>query len=439
MLWRKLLLLILCGLWLFGCRREQGTVVEPVVTPTAPLNAPSPTSASAETPAPAPAETATAPLQTVLTVWTPLDISPRPEVPGGFALAEQLAAFEQAHPTIRLEVQQKAVTGQGGILSYLRTGRQVAPTVLPDLIILPTDQLAVATTEKLIYPLGNLMPADFVEDLYPVAQSLTRIDNTLVAYPFAVTNLQHLAYNRSVITETLPLTWGELTQVDDAQLVFAAAGSEGAELVLQIYLALGGTLTNELNQPHLDVEPLYAALNQLNRARATGLIQSQSNIAATLTEAWQIFQTGQASLAHTKASLFLRERALGVNEGYAAIPGPDTSLTPIVRGWAWAIATPEPARQALAVELIAWLSASANLGTWSAQSYTLPARRSAFAYWPEDDYIEFLQQQLEHAEPYPAGAGAVVMTALGNAIFDVITLSESPRTAAEQAAAEVRP
>jgi hypothetical protein len=94
----------------------------------------------------------------------------------------------------------------------------------------------------------------------------------------------------------------------------------------------------------------------------------------------------------------------------------------------------------LAADLIVWLAESANLGSWSAQSHTLPARRTAFNYWPEDEgYILFLREQLEAAEPYPAAATGLLLTALGNAVFDVVTLAESPQVAAEQAAAEVRP
>lgn len=385
-------------------------------------------------PTPAPAGAIT------LTIWTTVDVSPRPETPGGFALAEQLAAFEAQHPGLTLELQQKSVGGQGGILSYLRTGRQVAPTILPDLIMLPTDQLPAAVNERLIYPIGHLLPPQMLDELFPVADALVRIEDNVFAYPFAVTNLQHLAYNRSVFTDTIPLTWDALLESEAARLVLPAAGGDGAELALQFYLAAGGTLTNEANQPRLEVEPLLQALSQLSRGRATGTIVSQSDDVATLMEAWQIFQAGQATIVHTRAGLFLRERAVGLNHGYAPIPGAAGPLPPLVRGWTWALATPDPARQALAAELITWLAASANLGSWSAQSHTLPAHRAAFDYWPEEEgYIRFVQEQLEAAVPYPTSATGVLLTALSNAVFDVITLAESPQVAAEQAAAEVRP
>jgi multiple sugar transport system substrate-binding protein len=391
-----------------------------------------------EPPAPAPAPSPTGVI--TLTVWTSVDVSPRPETPGGLILQEQLAAFEAQHPGVRLQLQQKSVAGPGDILSYLRTGRQVAPTILPDLILLPTDQLPGAVSERLIYPVGHLLPLELLEELFPVADALVRIEDTVQAYPFAITNLQHVAYNRSVITDTVPSTWDTLLESEAARLVFPAAGGDGAELALQFYLAVGGTLTNEANQSHLEEEPLRQALSQLGRARAAGIIVPESDNVATLTEAWQLFQTGQATIVHTRAGLFLREQALGQNHGYAPIPGPAGPLRPLVRGWTWALTTSDPARQALAAELITWLADSANLGSWSAQSHTLPARRTAFDYWPQDeDYIRFIQEQLEAAAPYPLPATGTLLTALGNAVFDVVTLAASPQVAAEQAAAEVRP
>jgi ABC-type glycerol-3-phosphate transport system substrate-binding protein len=428
----------LCSLFLFfvtGCRlfdRSAEATVTPAPEPTPEVQ---PTAAVGEPPAPTPSPTGAI----TLTLWTTADVSPRPETPGGFALAEQLAAFEAEHPGVTLQLEQKSVGGTGGTLSYLRTGRQVAPTILPDLILLPTEQLPVAVNERLIYPVGHLLPAPMLDELFPVADALVRIDDTIFAYPFAVTNLQHLAYNRAVITDTFPATWDALLADEATSLVFPAAGGDGAELALQFYLAAGGTLADEANQPHLEVAPLLQALSWLRDGRAAGTIVPQSDNVATLAEAWQIFQTGQATVAQTRAGLFMRERVLGQNHGYAPMPGPNGPLPPLVRGWTWALATPDPARQELAAELIVWLAGSANLGSWSAQSHTLPARRTAFEYWPEEEaYIRFVQEQLEAAEPYPAAAGTL-LTAFGNAVFDVISLAESPQVAAEQAAAEVRP
>ena len=104
-----------------------------------------------------------------LTVWLPPEIASRTDA-GTAVLEQQWLAFRLARPDVTLTVEQKAVLGQGGILNYLRAGRNVAPAVLPDLIALPTNQLAAAANEELIYPVGDWLEQDLVNDLYPSAR-----------------------------------------------------------------------------------------------------------------------------------------------------------------------------------------------------------------------------------------------------------------------------
>jgi ABC-type glycerol-3-phosphate transport system substrate-binding protein len=374
----------------------------------------------------------------VLRLWTTEEISPRSEVRGGAILVEQLDTFVSSHPDLLLDVQLKAVSGQGGTLSYLRTGRTVAPSVLPDVVLLQASQLAAATQEGLIYPLDTLIPAEMINDLYPAAANLSRVNNTLMGYPFTLTGLEHLAYNGAVITSTLPITWNAVINLPNADFVFPAAGLSGSRLILQIYLALGGTLTNEVNQPNLQAEPLTQALTLISQGRQAGFVLLESDNLTTNSEAWQLFQSGLANMAPTGPRNFLDNRGLIPNTQYTFIPGPNGPLVPLVDAWVWAITTPDPTRQALAVELISWLSSDATMGSWTAVAVQLPARRSAFAFWTlELPYQTFLQTQLELAQPYPAAATSAVITALNNATFAVIDGSKTPEAAAQDAVVAV--
>jgi hypothetical protein len=68
----------------------------------------------------------------------------------------------------------------------------------------------------------------------------------------------------------------------------------------------------------------------------------------------------------------------------------------------------------------------------------LPASSAALRQWSDEDpYVLFLRQQLELAEPFPAQANTTIMTALNTAVFDVLSLSETPQVAAEKAAAAI--
>lgn len=377
---------------------------------------------------------AATPTRLVLRLWTTEEISPRSEVPGGTVLIEQLDTFAAAHPELVWDVQLKSVTGQGGILSYLRTGRTVAPTILPDVVLLPANQLAAATQEGLIYPLDNLLSPDMIADLYPAAANLGRVNNALMGYPFSLVGLEHLAYNSVAITRTIPTTWNDIIRLPDVDFVFPAGGTAGARLTLQFYLAFGGTLTNEVGQPNLQIEPLTRALGLLSQGRQAGFILLDSDNITTNSEAWMLYQTGQANMTVTGIRNFLENRDFAPNSQYVALPGPTGLLPPFVNGWVWAITTPDPVRQAQAAELISWLGSSETVGGWTAAAAQLPSRRSAFAFWTvETPYQGFLQTQLELAQPYPAAATSTIITALSNATFAVIDGSKSAEAAAEEA------
>lgn len=186
-----------------------------------------------------------------LTIWIPPNTILMDEF-GAAVFSDQLLAFNSNHPELETRVEQKPVTGPGGILSYLRTGSVVAPSILPDLIVLPSSQLETAVTDGVVYPIEELLDPSLFEDLYPAAQSIAQVNEQYYGYPFAITQLNHLAYQTSVITTTPPLRWNEFIENPAANFVFPAAGPGATRLVLQLYLAGGGPLDNEAGQPTLD-------------------------------------------------------------------------------------------------------------------------------------------------------------------------------------------
>src|SRR5690606_25986239 len=138
------------------------------------------------------------------------------------------------------------------------TGRSVAPAILPDVMLLPTNQLNTAARENLIYPLDGL-PIDgaHYDDLFPAARELVTIDGSTYGYPISLNNLHHLAYNSTAITDTVPSTWNafiSLNHTAPSGFVFPAAGPAGGTLLLQFYLAHGGTLADATGAPHLDLD-----------------------------------------------------------------------------------------------------------------------------------------------------------------------------------------
>lgn len=375
-----------------------------------------------------------------LIVWTIPSISPRSEIPGGAALASQLAVFDENHPDFELFVELKAATGQGGILSYLQAGKGVAPAILPDLALIPAEQIPEAVSSELVYPLDPLLRADLIDDLYPVGRQLGTVDGQLYGYPYALTGIQHIVYDTSSL-ETMANSW--LNMVDTGTvLVFPINNTIAGRLLLQFYLTEGGTLVDGTNQPNLEAAPLTTALTQINTIKQDNIILPQTNSLATLTDSWLVFQNSTANATITTAEQFLQIRAQENTDVYAftAVPGPRGPLASQVSGWAWVITTSDPARQALAAELLTWLVNGPNVGEWSQQVQRLPARRAAFESWPDEAYIRFLQSELERAAVYPQVANGVIIDALTQAMVVMTSpAGSSPEVLAETTIQAIKP
>lgn len=433
--WLFIFLLAFTSL-LFGCDRTENAADAVQTDGTLASTAtPSVTSEAAETPPVFEVPPTPTPTSLDLKVWIPPSIAIRTE-PGTQLLADQITQFNNRHPEVTIRVEQKKVVGEGGILSYLRSGRNVAPSVLPDLVAIPTELLATSANENLIYPLDDYMEPSSLEELFPPALEMAQSQGNTLGYPFALTWLPHLVYNSNALAITLPLTWERLIEDPERSMVFAAGGTDGAILALQFYLDAGGAVQNELGQPALQVQPLTVALQAIQDAQENDLIVTESSSISAIDQSWQLFLGGGANIVRTRSDHFLGQNTTGLPIEFTVTPGIDRPLTPLVGGWAWAISTADPARQEAAFALLAELAAPSNQGQWSEASEILPARRDALATWSNTGpYIGFVRQELERAQPLPVATNSRIMTSLGDAVFQVVSGAKQAQEAAEDAVA----
>lgn len=426
-------------LWLAGCgmiNREGEQQAEP--TPTTPALPVQLTVAPASTAAFGPPDEA---LQrpSQLRLWVPPEIGSRTQG-GADVLTSQLREFNARYPEMELVVEQKPVAGPGGILDYLRSGRDIAPSVLPDLVALPTSYFLDPSVRELVMPLEELVDTAAFDDLYPAATAYVRSDQATFGYPFALAGLTHLVSAPDVITRTVPIQWSQFISETQNTLLLPADSRDGALFGLQFYLANGGTLTNDLGRPDLQVEPLALALEQIQQGKAN---LAQSYQLKSLDEAWQLYQMGASSHVWTRSDFLLAR--LGTDEegargrSYGAAPGPEGALTPLVNAWAWAITTTDEAQQQLAADLLLHLVDGANALEWARQSQVLPASRSAAAALAgQDPYYAFAGQELERAEPMPGDGGGRLLDAIGAAVYQVLSTEADPRAVADETVARLR-
>ena len=124
----------------------------------------------------------------------------------------------------------------------------------------------------------------------------------------------------------------------------------------------------------------------------------------------------------------------------ASVPTHDGQPFSIVRrGWAIAMVTDDPARQALAVMLLDWLIAPDHNAQWTQAAGYLPGTHSALRLWdiPNADRAT-LRSVMEAAVPAPRPeVEATVGPALQEALEAVLRRRATPAEAAAAAAESV--
>ncbi len=413
--------LILLSLLLAGC----------VATPTAnsPTATPAATAPATDTPpavAPTPPGAAAA-----LRLWLPPDFAPDDSTPGGPVLADQIAQFEAAHPGQNVEVRLKQAADEGGLLRSLETAYNVAPAILPDVMALQQDDLTSAAKAGLVIPLDDLLAPGTLDDYYPFAQTMSRVDGRVAGLPFAA-DARVLVYNTQIYS-TPPRVW---TDVITGTLVFPGGELSGLT-VLNEYLSLGGTLADASSKTELDSELLAETLSAFQSAQTATVLPVSTLAYADPAATWQVFRERRAALAITSARWYLAERQRASSASATLIPTTDGMPFALADGWCWAVVN-KAADHASALELLRWLTDPAQLSEWTLAAQVLPPRAKALAGWGDSPLTPLASDVLVHAQLQPsAEILARVGPPLRQALDDVLSGRATPFTAAAAAAQSV--
>jgi multiple sugar transport system substrate-binding protein len=335
-----------------------------------------------------------------LTLWIPEKFTS----PDG-AFSQQVASFEADHADIVVELFPKRMSGQASTVNFLKSTQPVAPSVLPDIVILSTDELPMAWRGKLIQPLDGLLDRTIVQDLLPIAQQLVTIDENMVAVSFEF-GLEHAVYNTGKVFTT-PVTWASVvSQTTNYQ--FPADGQNGLlndSLLIQ-YLSTGAVLVSDEGKPVID-EPALRNLLTYYQTLVTGDITDPRIVdSAYAKKLWDDYLAGLINITHVSSYRYLSDRRLLASTAVSPIPAQAGNTTTIGRGWAFALVTSDPIRQNAALKFIESFMQTEENAAWAVHSAAIPTRQSAFDQVAGDDpYWQFLRSYLETAQPPPSFAG----------------------------------
>ncbi len=381
-----------------------------------------------------------APQPIQLTVWTVEAVSPQAEGEAGQIFGNGLRAFERTYPDVPISVVLKNESGKGSVLDYLRTTSQAAPSVLPDVVVLNTVDLAQVARAGLVVPLDGLISSSLVDDLLPAARAAGTVDGQLVGIPFEM-DVEHLIYNTNKIA-AIPMAWTDVISANTSY-VFPAKGRNGLvndAFIIQ-YLAIDGRLQDDEGRPFLDEQALQAVLGYYRQGVEAGVVPPDVLTIGAPDDIWPNYVSAQVGIAHVNSHRFLNDRGVLRSTQFATIPTRDGTPLTISRGRALAVAARDPDRRAMALRLIEWLMAPENNAAWNQATAHLPTRYATFNLIGDGDpYWPFLQNQLEVAVPPPAFPEYdQIGRVLQQAVIEVLSEEATPEEAAAAAVDTINP
>jgi ABC-type glycerol-3-phosphate transport system substrate-binding protein len=353
-------------------------------------------------------------------------------------LTQHLLDFSKAYPDLQVEVVVKKAQGRGGLVDFLRTARDAAPSLLPDIVILDTTDLETAAGSQLLQPLDELLSPSLAVDRFPFAIEMGQVQTQTMGFVLGV-ETQHLAYRPDVFESPI-VTWTQIISSPES-FVFPAAGDDQNvnDSTLTQYMAAGGELSDAEGEPTLSEGALLSVFNFYSDCLSTGVISPSVVLGlSNETEAWELFKAGSAGLAVVPTRNYWTESDETMS--FVPIPTRDGTYFSTVQGWTISLVATDPSRQKLSMLLLDWLIAHDHNAEWTQATGYLPGTRGALQLWnvSSTERID-LANILNAARPFPDNQA---LTSTGPALQEgleaLLRGKANPEEAAVIAAGNVR-
>ncbi len=385
-----------------------------------------------ETPTAVPSVVPTTMNQPSLTIWWPDVLMPTQD-DQPLPLYEHLVAFAQTENGVSVKVRIKRVSDVGGIMSTLRTAREVAPSALPDMTLLRRQDLLDAVQRGLVQPLDGLVPTSMIDDLYEgvlqlgLVQPLPNEASRLYGFPYSL-NFNHLVYESAY-----PLESSSYDAFFDNEIPLLLSTQEVTAginpVFLTQYLQAGGRV-NADGTLHIDENALSETLRFYEEATKLGLIHPLAlQVASSVDLAVNIEQRGfGAAVVDSSLYLSLEKRGLKI----ASLPTHNGSIATFLDGWMWVVITQDSSQQQVAIDLLAWMVNFEQQSELLRLLNVVPAQRATSRNTYGEDYDAFVARLLPEAQiPMSIGNGTGRARALQSAFMAVVSGEQSSQVAVQ--------
>jgi len=289
-----------------------------------------------------------------LILWTPSFFDPEPSVATAAStiLKDAYDQFEAENPESIIEVQTKSEQVGSTLYEYISSAHKVAPSILPDIIMVESQRLWAIADQKLILPL-SINERSTLEGMYTFSQEAVTYQGAVYGIPYTA-NILHAVQPRQGAADSenapIPATWQELSDADTTY-IFPAGGRNGQsnDAILLQYVGAGGTLRADSSATDAPTA-LVDVLNFTARHAYSQTILAYSDIFA-----------------------------------FGPTPTQSGQTKTVGRVWAFAILSEEPEQRQLALKLIKHLVNPSVFGSWSFEAKRLPTQRAALVLSGEID------------------------------------------------------
>jgi ABC-type glycerol-3-phosphate transport system substrate-binding protein len=359
-----------------------------------------------------------------LTLWIPPLLAA--DTPAGSLLNSHITTLEEAFTLVDIQFRIKEDSGPSGILETLSSASLVAPSTLPDIVLLNPTNLNTAALKGLITPLDEFISSPESPEWYEYAVDAAYVDATFFGLPF-ICQAEAFAYRKEAF-EAEPKDWADI--LGSGETFLLPLGDPRAKFTLVQYSYLGGRFTDENGSPTIDVEILKDLFDFYASAKETGLLPLYSLQLQSAEESQLAFQQGNSNAAVIPLETLLTG---SMDDSLLLTPWPTrdkAGVTP-TQTLTWAVVQKEGERQELISQVLQWLMEPSFLGELSLTLGWLPTTSAALEEWTETDLSSAVLRLIRTAVPEPSAEEvATYSSLLQNAVQDVINELNTPEDAA---------
>lgn len=327
-----------------------------------------------------------------LIVWVPDDFAISSGEQVQKLLIDRLDAFEIDHPGISIDLRFKNVKQKESMMDLLNTANRVAPSILPDIILLNRSDMETAALKGLLVPFDNFPAGAEIKGIFPGFEDPGKLQGSIFGVPAAGDGL--FVIDKKFGGEQLP-AWKDI--LSSSLKIGLNLNDPNATVFIALYLSAGGELTDENGKPHLDQAIFTQMLTFIREARIQSAFPDWSLLASDWTEVSKRFENGESDM---EINWYSSTPKNGLDRySYHALPGLSDSSASIISGWYWSIANPAPDRPSNRVELLSFLSQPVFASPWSNTAGYLPVSNQDWPIFGSSSTA--MQSVLDSAKPLP--------------------------------------